>query len=88
MKISEFTELIIRHFGFTPTEDQRNAVDCFGHFLASRSDMAVMVLKGSAGTGKTSIVASMVQTLASLRQYSPAIYPNRQTSPSAIPVGS
>ena len=68
MKISEFTELIIRHFGFTPTEDQRNAVDCFGHFLASRSDMAVMVLKGSAGTGKTSIVASMVQTLASLRQ--------------------
>lgn len=68
MKIREFCELILQRFGFPPTEDQKNALDCFGHFLASRHDMPVMILKGSAGTGKTSIVAAMVQTLVSLRQ--------------------
>ncbi len=68
MKIREFTELITRRFNFTPTDDQLNAIECFGHFLASGKDMPVMVLKGCAGTGKTSIVAAMVQTLASLHQ--------------------
>ena len=68
MKIPEFISLILDRFGFEPTTDQRNALACFGRFLASRDDMPMMVMRGSAGTGKTSLVAAMVQTLVSLRQ--------------------
>lgn len=68
MKIPEFISLILDRFGFEPTTDQRNALACFGRFLASRDDMPMMVMRGSAGTGKTSLVAAMVQTLVSLHQ--------------------
>ena len=68
MKIPEFISLILDRFGFEPTADQMNALKCFGQFLASRDDMPMMLMRGSAGTGKTSLVAAMVQTLVSLRQ--------------------
>ena len=68
MKIPEFISLILERFGFEPTTDQRNALQCFSRFLASRDDMPMMLMRGSAGTGKTSLVAAMVQTLVSLRQ--------------------
>ena len=68
MKIPEFISLILDRFGFDPTADQMNALQCFGRFLASRDDMPMMLIRGSAGTGKTSLVAAMVQTLVSLRQ--------------------
>ena len=68
MKIPEFISLILDRFGFNPTADQMNALECFGRFLASRSDMPMMLMRGSAGTGKTSLVAAMVQTLVSLHQ--------------------
>ena len=68
MKIPEFISLILDRFGFEPTADQMNALECFGRFLASRNDMPMMLMRGSAGTGKTSLVAAMVQTLVSLRQ--------------------
>ena len=68
MKIHEFISLILDKFGFEPTADQMNALQCFGRFLASRDDMPMMLMRGSAGTGKTSLVAAMVQTLVSLRQ--------------------
>ena len=68
MKIPEFISLILDRFGFDPTADQMNALKCFGQFLASRDDMPMMLMRGSAGTGKTSLVAAMVQTLVSLHQ--------------------
>ena len=60
--------MITLRFGFTPTGDQLNALTTFGHFLASKSVMPVMVMRGSAGTGKTSLVSAMVGTLVSLHQ--------------------
>ncbi len=68
MKIDEFVNRIIVRFGFTPTADQRHALETFGSFLADRSERAVMVLRGSAGTGKTSLAGAMVRTLYSLGQ--------------------
>lgn len=68
MKIHEFISLILDRFGFEPTADQMNALQCFGQFLASRDEMPMMLMRGSAGTGKTSLVAAMVQTLVSLHQ--------------------
>ena len=68
MKIPEFISLILDRFGFEPTADQMNALKCFGQFLASRNDMPMMLMRGSAGTGKTSLVSAMVQTLVALHQ--------------------
>ena len=68
MRISEFITLIIKRFGMEPTADQRRALSCFGSFLADRSDRCVMIMRGSAGTGKTSLAAAMVGTFAALGQ--------------------
>ncbi len=68
MTIADFTQLILQRFGFPPTESQRSALATFGRFLAQRRGMPAMIMRGSAGTGKTSLVAAMVQTLVSLNQ--------------------
>ena len=68
MTFSEFKNDILGHFGHEPSADQDHAIDVFMRFLACRSGMPSMILRGSAGTGKTSLVAAMVQTLLDLRQ--------------------
>lgn len=60
--------IIQSHFGHTPTQDQLNAVQVFIEFLMSERRMTSMILRGSAGTGKTSLVSAMVQALVSLKQ--------------------
>lgn len=68
MKIAEFTSLIISRFGYKPTADQEKALLTFGRFLADRSAGSVMIMRGSAGTGKTSLASAMVRTFHSLGQ--------------------
>ena len=64
----ELTTLIEQQLGFTPTHDQSVAITTFAHFLTDRTDRAVMIMHGSAGTGKTSLAAAMVRMLAGLGQ--------------------
>ena len=54
--------------GFTPTADQCHALDTFAQFLTDRNDQSVMLLRGSAGTGKTALASAMVRTLKQLDQ--------------------
>lgn len=68
MTINEFIDKIVAKFGFPPTADQQLALETFGRFLATRASQPVMIMRGSAGTGKTSLVAAMVKTLLSLNQ--------------------
>ena len=68
MKIQEFIDEVVREFGFTPTYDQQNALETFARFLADRSQNCVMVMRGSAGTGKTSLAGAMVRTFTRLGQ--------------------
>ncbi len=63
MKIPEFVDAIRSEFGFEPTFDQQRAMETFAHFLSDREPNTVMVLRGSAGTGKTSLAGAMVRTL-------------------------
>ena len=55
-------------FGYMPTAEQEQAIDVFTTFMADRRDEAVMVLRGSAGTGKTTLAAAFVKSLLSLQQ--------------------
>ena len=64
----EFIDAIVHEFGFTPTHDQLHALKTFANFLADRSDNCVMILRGSAGTGKTSLASAMVKTFLRMGQ--------------------
>ena len=68
LKIQEFIDEVVREFGFTPTHDQLNALETFARFLADRSQNCVMIMRGSAGTGKTSLAGAMVRTFTRLGQ--------------------
>ena len=68
LKIQEFIDEVVCEFGFTPTHDQLNALETFARFLADREQNCVMVMRGSAGTGKTSLAGAMVRTFTRLGQ--------------------
>ena len=55
-------------FGHEPTEEQEEAIRVFASFMTDRREMAAMVLRGSAGTGKTTLAAAIVRALLSLGQ--------------------
>ena len=59
---------ILQNFGFEPTADQIHAVDTFARFMTNRDEHAAMILRGSAGTGKTSLAGAIVRTMLELRQ--------------------
>ena len=59
---------ILQNFGFAPTTDQLHAVEVFARFMTDRDERAVMILRGSAGTGKTSLAGAIVRTMQELRQ--------------------
>ena len=55
------------HLPHTPTGDQDKALQAMAGFLASTSEEA-FVLKGYAGTGKTTLVGTLVRTLTGLNR--------------------
>ena len=55
-------------FGHVPTDEQRQALRLFASFMTDRDDHAVMILRGSAGTGKTTLAAAIVRGLIALKQ--------------------
>ena len=67
MTTTEFKNFILQQSSFIPTIDQFSAIEAFIKLMASREPTA-MILRGSAGTGKTSIVSVMVRSLLALRQ--------------------
>ena len=68
MVVDELKYKILQQFGFPPTQEQANALDVFARFLTDRNPQVVMILRGSAGTGKTSLSGAIVRTLQSIHQ--------------------
>lgn len=68
MIADELTYHIHGAFGHVPTAEQEQAIGVFARFMTDRHEMAVMVLRGSAGTGKTTLAAAIVKALVTLRQ--------------------
>ena len=59
---------ILQTLGLTPTPEQERALEVFSMFMTDRSDHVVMILRGSAGTGKTTLAAAVVKAMVALQQ--------------------
>ncbi len=53
---------------FEPTEQQVDLLDLLGDFLMSTDPEKIFLLKGYAGTGKTSVVSALVRAMNALQQ--------------------
>lgn len=52
----------------TPTAEQEHAIEVCSMFMTDRNEQAVMILRGSAGTGKTTLAAAVVKAMVELKQ--------------------
>ena len=59
---------ILQTFGLVPTTEQEHALDVFATFMLDRQEQTVMILRGCAGTGKTTLAGAIVTALARLQQ--------------------
>ena len=59
---------ICQALGLTPTPEQEHALDVFSWFMTDREEHAVMILRGSAGTGKTTLAGAIVRAMVALKQ--------------------
>ncbi len=57
-----FKHCILKHFKFEPTKDQTKFIDLFSSFMTKRESHKTFLLKGYAGTGKTTLVSALVKT--------------------------
>ncbi len=62
------TGFILDNFGFQPTYEQENAVKMMSEFIFERDAESLFLLKGFAGTGKTTLVGALVRALETLKQ--------------------
>lgn len=65
---SYLSRQITQNFPYNPTEDQFSALKMLTDFLLERETDSLLLLKGYAGTGKTSLVGALVKTLNELQQ--------------------
>lgn len=66
MENFEYYDLLLSHFSLEPTESQEAVIEALADFLAEEdSDQKLFLLKGYAGTGKTTLISTLVKTLAS-----------------------
>ena len=59
---------ILENLAFQPTEGQRAMIEELGAFVGTDDPGELMLVRGFAGTGKTTLVNSLVKTLASMKQ--------------------
>lgn len=68
MLADHLTSMILDRLGHEATADQRRLIEGLGAFLSAPADGRPLMIRGYAGTGKTSVVAAVVRAMADLRQ--------------------
>jgi exodeoxyribonuclease-5 len=58
---------LIKDFGYSPTDDQHTALKSLSKYLVTADNEKIFLLKGYAGTGKTTIISTLVKNLSKLR---------------------
>ena len=59
---------ILKTFGLVPTGEQEQALGVFSSFMLDSQEHVVMILRGCAGTGKTTLAGAIVRAMTSLQQ--------------------
>ena len=59
----KFYKEILQKFPYAPTQKQGELLDVLTHFIFSDDNRALFLLKGYAGTGKTTIISTVVHNL-------------------------
>jgi len=70
-----FLEQIKKNFPYEPTQEQYEVLEQWSNFLFARNNDSLFLLKGYAGTGKSSLVGAVVKTLNELKQKSVLLAP-------------
>ncbi len=68
-------DLILRHLKFNPTEGQVAAVNGIVRFLQHPDPRTIFILRGYAGTGKTTLLSALVSALPSFKMQSVLLAP-------------
>ena len=63
MKSKKLQEKLKIHFPFTPTSEQDTLITDIADFVSTIGNRSIFMLKGYAGTGKTTLVATLVKSL-------------------------
>jgi exodeoxyribonuclease V len=66
---------LCRNLGNTPTDDQSDALKKISDYITTNTNDVIFLLTGYAGTGKTSLISSVVKTLDLLRMRSVLLAP-------------
>lgn len=72
---SYLSSQIRQNFPYNPTKDQLFTLNALSDFLLSTDANTLFLMKGYAGTGKTSLVGALVKTMADLQQKSLLLAP-------------
>lgn len=68
-------DLILRELKFTPTAGQSEAINNFVRFLQHPDPRTIFILRGYAGTGKTTLISALVRALPKFRMKSILLAP-------------
>lgn len=63
MIASDYYKQLLLDFSFEPTNQQDRALDKLSDFIVSKDKEQIFLLKGYAGTGKTTIISAIVKSL-------------------------
>jgi len=75
MRAENIQALLEKNLGYNPTDDQMACLKLLSEYISGNTNDVIFLLTGYAGTGKTSIIASLVHTLDALRMKSVLMAP-------------
>ena len=75
MKTQKFIERLLKHFSHKPTKEQKAVLEDLSEFISTLGSRSIFLLKGYAGTGKTTLISALVKSLPSVGKRSALLAP-------------
>ena len=75
MKTQKFIERLLKHFSHKPTKEQKAVLEDLSKFVSTLGSRSIFLLKGYAGTGKTTLISALVKSLPSVGKRSALLAP-------------
>lgn len=75
VQTEELLKILLHHLGHKPTGDQQKLLSQLSHFIISAKSRCAYVIRGYAGTGKTTLIGSLVKALPVLKMKSVLLAP-------------